>query len=318
MKNLLTVVYASIILFLFCCTANAQPAYDTVSFESPSTKIVIDSTGGNLWQIGRPQKLFFDTAHSGLNVIVTDTLNSYPPNDTSSFIYIIRNPFTQTCLTCMEFWHKYDMDTLADKGLIDASYDGGNSWIIVKDTFIQHFSSNFFWYYDYHASTGNTTPHPLTTTGKSDGWILSAFCWQWFLPVSQDTIIANPDSLLVRFTFISDSIADNKEGWMIDDILTTSGGLEICSGTKESSLDWRVTIYPNPFSTETILETEEPFQNVTLTMYNSLGQKVQQLKNVSGTSVVLQRDNLPGGLYFLQLSQDNSILRTMRLLIAEH
>ncbi len=317
MKNLLSVVYAPVILFLFCYTANAQPTLDTVSFESPSTKILIDTTGGNVWQIGKPQKTYFDTAHSGINAIQTDTLNAYPPNDTSSFIYVIRNPFTQTCLTCMEFWHKYDMDSLADKGLIDASYDGGNSWVGVRDTFFNTLSAYFMWNSDYHASSGKYTNHLLTTTGKSEGWIQSGFCWRWFLPVSQDTIIINPDSLLIRFTFISDSISDNNEGWMIDDILTTAGGLEICSGTKESSVDWRVNVYPNPFSTETILETEESFKNATVTICNSLGQQVKQLKNISGSSVVLNRDNLPGDLYFLHLTQENKILKTVKILITD-
>lgn len=157
---------------------NAQWYRDTVSFEATTTEIVIDTNGNNVWQIGKPQKTFFDTAHSGINAILTDTLHTYPPNDTSSFIYIIRNPYTQTCLTCMAFWHKYDVDSLGDKGIIDASYNGGISWVVVKDTFVDFLGSYFMWNADYHAGNGNHTGHPLFTTGKSDGWIQSSFCWQ--------------------------------------------------------------------------------------------------------------------------------------------
>ena len=296
---------------------NAQVSADTASFETPETEIVMDTAGGNIWQIGEPHKLFFDTAHSGTRAILTDTLDAYPPNDTSSFIYIIRNPFTQTCLTCMEFWHKYDMDTLADKGLIDASYDGGNSWVIVRDTFVNAIGSHFMWDPDYHALNGNFTNHPLITSGKSDGWIKSGFCWQWYLPVTPDTIIPNPDSMLIRFTFISDSIVENKEGWMIDDIVAAARH-ELCSSTNEPSQNEAVTVYPNPFSTDAIIQTEKYFKKATLTVYNSLGQPVMQLKNVSGESILLSREHLPGGLYFLHLAQDNKIFKTVKLIITDH
>ena len=299
-------------------TANAQEAIDTISFEIPETEIVLDTSGSNLWQIGKPQKIYFDTAHSGMNAILTDTINHYPPNDTSSFIYIIRNPFTQTCLTCMEFWHKYDMDSLADKGIIDASYDGGNSWVVVKDTFVNTLSTNFMWSPDYHMSTGNFTNHPLVTSGKSDGWIKSGFCWQWYFAVSPDTIIANPDSLLLRFTFISDSILESREGWMIDDIVTTAGSLELCSGVNEPYHNERITVYPNPFSTQAFVQTEKSLHQATLTVCNSLGQKVKQMKNLSGQSFILERDNLPVGLYFLQLTQENKFLNTTRIFITDH
>ena len=317
MKKHLPLQAILFILTLVYHRTNAQTTFDTVSFETPTTKIIIDTVGNNLWQIGQPQKTYFDTAHSGTNAILTDTLNAYPPNDTSSFIYVIRNPFTQTCLTCMEFWHKYDMDSLADKGVIDASYDGGDSWVVVKDTFIDHLGAYFNWRADYHANTGNYTGHPLITSGKSDGWIQSGFCWQWFLPVGPDTIIINPDSLMIRFTFISDSLVENKEGWMIDDILTSSAPPEGCTSTKESYQNENVTVYPNPFSTQTIIQTENVFKKATLTVFNSLGHQVKQLKDISGQTIILSRDYLPSGFYFLQLTQANKTLRTFKIVITD-
>jgi hypothetical protein len=297
-------------------TIAQEEIIDSVSFETPTSKILIDTAGSNLWQIGKPGKTFFDTAHSGINAILTDTLHDYPPNNTSSFIYVIQDPYTQTCLTCLSFWHKYDMDTLTDQGIIDASYDGGNSWVLVKDTFVN--SANFMWNPDYHAFNENTTTHPLITSGKSDGWIKSGFCWQWYLPVSPDTIIFNPDSLMIRFTFISDSINTNKEGWMIDDIMTSAGGWEDCSSVKEIYLDENITVYPNPFSTEAIIQADHDFKNATMKVYNSLGQLVQQLKNISGQTINLNRDDLPSGLYFLQLTEDYKILKTIKIVITDN
>jgi len=304
----------SVLLTVLSIKINAQLTFDTISFEIPTPDIVIDTAGNNLWQIGQPHKTFFDTAHSAPNAILTDTLNDYPPNNTSSFIYIIRSPYTQTCLTCMEFWHKYDMDSLADRGIIDASYDGGGSWIGVKDSLDPH----FMWLADYHASNGNYTFHPFITSGKSDGWIQSKFCWQWFLPVNPDSIIINPDSLLIRFTFISDSIVDHKEGWMIDDVVISAVNPEFCTSTKESYPNEHITVYPNPFSTEAILKADNNFKKATLTYYNSLGQLVKQVKNISGETIILQRDDLPGGLYFLQLTQDNHSIKTFKIILTDN
>ncbi len=44
------------------------------------------SNPNNIWQVGIPQKTIFTDAYSPPNVIVTDTTNPYPVNDTSVFM----------------------------------------------------------------------------------------------------------------------------------------------------------------------------------------------------------------------------------------
>jgi hypothetical protein len=308
------------ILVLIRISSLAQWTYDSVTFEQPTNKILLEDAEGEIWQIGTPQKSFFNGAHSGTKAIVTDTLNYYPPNDTSRFIYIIRNPYTQTCYTAMEFWHKYDMDSTGDKGIIEASYDGGSSWVEVKDTtdFDPWWGTFFWWEADYHESTGEYTGHPLVTTGTSDGWIKSTFGWQWWTPVlSPDTIILNPDSLMIRFTFISDAIMEDKEGWMIDDILTSSAGWETCSRVNENSMQEAVSVHPNPFSATTTLEFDFPLKDAELMICNMSGQTVKQMSRLSGKAITIFRDNLPAGLYFLYLTEDHKTIATKKLIITE-
>lgn len=319
MKTSLPVLIITFCLIMLSNRANAQSDTDLVSFEIPSLEIVIDTAGGNLWQIGEPQKTFFNSAFAGTKAILTDTVNYYPANDTSAFIYIIRNPYTQTCETCMEFWHKYDMDTAGDAGIIDASYDGGNSWLLLKDTFnFPGWSPAFFmWQYDYYLSTGLTTPHQLITSGTSDGWIKSLICWNWWIPVKTDTIIANPDSLMIRFTFISDSVIKNKEGWMIDEIVIYSAGWSNCSGIEENSNKEPVSVFPNPFSSQTTLQTTTLLNHATLKVYNTFGQLVTQLNNLSGQTITLYRDNLPAGLYYILLTENNRTIASEKLVISD-
>jgi hypothetical protein len=47
------------------------------------------------------------------------------------------------------------------------------------------------------------------------------------------------------------------------------------------------------------------------------GQTVKQIKNISGETITLYRDNLPIGLYFIQLTQDNKTY-TDKLVIADN
>lgn len=78
-----------------------------------------------------------------------------------------------------------------------------------------------------------------------------------------------------------------------------------------------LNIYPNPFSSSTTLHTDNPFYNATLTVDNCFGQTVKQIKNISGQTVTLFRNNLPSGLYFLRLTEDNQVIATKKLLITD-
>lgn len=294
--------------------------YDSVNFETPVTSIIIDTSDSNIWQIGEPDKIFFNAAYSGINAIMTDTLNYYPVNNQSSFTYIIRNPYTQTCVTKLEFWHKYDTDSLKDIGTIEASYDGGNSWLIVKDTSLNDWGpSYFYWDMDYHPSTQQWTMHELNITGKSDGWIRSSFTWQWYIMVrnQQDTIIMNPDSLMVRFNFISDGLQENKEGWMIDQIVTSSGTWEICSSTRNIRLENNINAYPNPFKYSATIEFRKELTNGSVSLYDIFGKKVMEAENIKGNEITIFRNDLKSGVYTLHLTENNILIGSKRVVIID-
>jgi Secretion system C-terminal sorting domain len=78
-----------------------------------------------------------------------------------------------------------------------------------------------------------------------------------------------------------------------------------------------IVLLPNPFSTQTVLKVSEDLRNATVTLYNSFGHEVRQVKNVSGNSITLYRDNLPGGLYFLCIMQGERIFATGNLVITD-
>lgn len=80
----------------------------------------------------------------------------------------------------------------------------------------------------------------------------------------------------------------------------------------------KILISQNPFSTETTLNFISNLKNAILTVYNTSGQLVKQIKNISGQTCTFNRDNLMSGLYFLRLTQDNTIFATNKLVITDN
>ena len=86
-----------------------------------------------------------------------------------------------------------------------------------------------------------------------------------------------------------------------------------------NTIERGINIYPNPFSSSTIIQTQANtiLKDACLTVYNSFGQQVKQLKNISGQTIILQRDDLSNGLYYINLTQDNKTITTEKLIIID-
>jgi len=78
------------------------------------------------------------------------------------------------------------------------------------------------------------------------------------------------------------------------------------------------SVYPNPFSFKTTLKANKNLKDATLTVYNSYGQTVKQIKNISGQTAILHRDNLPSAVYFILLTEDNITLTVDKLVITDN
>jgi hypothetical protein len=81
----------------------------------------------------------------------------------------------------------------------------------------------------------------------------------------------------------------------------------------ESSLE----NYPNPFSVATTFHINQNLKEASLIVYNSNGQIVKQIENISGETFTLARENLLSGFYFIRLVQDGKIVATDKLVITD-
>ena len=91
----------------------------------------------------------------------------------------------------------------------------------------------------------------------------------------------------------------------------------IVLGIEDYYLPSLINISPNPFSMQTTLQTSNLLKNATLTVYNSFGQQVKEIKNISGQTVILSRENLASGLYFVMLTEESKTITIDKLVIID-
>jgi len=70
-------------------------------------------------------------------------------------------------------------------------------------------------------------------------------------------------------------------------------------------------VYPNPSHSRINFEIESKnLQNLKLSIYNSLGQKVRYINHIEGNVIQLDRFDLANGLYYYKLTDGQKIIRT--------
>jgi hypothetical protein len=77
------------------------------------------------------------------------------------------------------------------------------------------------------------------------------------------------------------------------------------------------SVFPNPCISTTTIHTNDNLIGTALKICNVYGQTVKQVNNILEQSIVLSRENLPSGLYFIQLIKENKIIAADKLVIAE-
>ena len=113
------------------------------------------------------------------------------------------------------------------------------------------------------------------------------------------------------------SFINNNKGIAISgtNVLYTNNGGTVGNSTVENVFS--ISIFPNPFSVQTILQSKAPLKNATLRVRNLYGETVKEINNISGQTITLFRENLSSGVYFLRLTENNKTLKVEKLIIAD-
>lgn len=257
----------------------------TIDFEDTAyiNRITIDtiSNPNNIWQIGKPSKIIMNSAYSPAQAIITDTFNYYPINDTSKFIirHIRPGYWGANTSLLLDFYFKINTDSINDYGIIEVSIDNGINWInlLTEDT-----TFGFNW----------LSPKP-TLTGNSNGWVHFSEDIAW-LTFS----VGYSDTLLYRFTFISDSIQTNKEGWVLDNFMFN----DWWEGIEDLKNDDIISVFPNPTSDQLSIKSNFASRKPIIQIFNFAGQKIYESKLFK--DVTIDTKHLDNGIYLLKYSDN--------------
>jgi photosystem II stability/assembly factor-like uncharacterized protein len=177
--------------------------------------------------------------------------------------------------------------------------DGGNNWINIDSTATLNIHSIHFPSSDTGYAVGDGTI--IKTNDNGNSWTI------------QNSSLPTNDSLY----FVS--FVNNDIGFTVGTngiiLKTGNGGETGFMNITESNL--LIQIYPNPFSTQTVLRTANSFHSATLTVDNCFGQTVAEINNINGQTVTLQRNALRAGLYFVRLTENNKQIVTKKIIIID-
>ena len=90
----------------------------------------------------------------------------------------------------------------------------------------------------------------------------------------------------------------------------------INSTINDNAFSSEISIYPNPFSDYTTINFEQPI-DVDLKLFNSAGSVVRQYQSFSGTELIIEKKDLPTGIYFLNFYEKGKqeLLSTQKLVV---
>ena len=306
-----------IILFLlsiFQINLYAQKIGDFETVYLGQGFLEFEKTDNNLWEIGVPNKSFFDSAYSFPNALATDLKSNYSSGNTSVF-YLIESVESPTLTTRSElpFYYKLDTREGRDGMYIEVSYDNGeNWWNIINDT-VQLQGS-----YEY---TNPDTGEPITggagisiengysksdtlmngipcfTGSQSSEWI--EFRSSRFFPSMDSDAL---DSIFYRFTFKSDTGISNMNGIIIDNLFFYLE-LEPLSVNNQVS-ESEYIVYPNPIPKNKQLFFKEDLNASRLTLYNLIGNEILSESIKGKSSINLTNYLLEPGLYQYKMTND--------------
>jgi hypothetical protein len=174
-------------------------------------------------------------------------------------------------------------DNGMDGGTIEISHDNGVTWRnLIQDTVFIN-SGNMY--------TLNDTVASLEKPGFS-----GSFGWDYIQLNYQLMTSGMLDTITFRFTFASDSIQTNEDGWMIG-LIDVSGFFE---GIKEIQNHNSISISPNPVSDELRIQKNTSRVNGRIQILNDIGETLFDFQHF--TEEAIDTRQFPNGIYLLKYS----------------
>lgn len=89
-------------------------------------------------------------------------------------------------------------------------------------------------------------------------------------------------------------------------------------GIEEINSEVNCRFYPNPASSKFVIESTHQLEKAHLYIYNSLGERINELKDIHGNSIEVNIQHLNNGIYFLKLIDKQRIILNEKLIITDN
>ncbi len=85
--------------------------------------------------------------------------------------------------------------------------------------------------------------------------------------------------------------------------------INVCSVIEENKIDNDIKIFPNPFHIQTSVKfNNSENSEYSFVLYNTLGKKVEEVKNIISNEFEIKRNDLPNGIYLYRLISSSKII----------
>jgi hypothetical protein len=290
MKKLLLIL---ITLLYAYCVGLTQPIYKQQYFDGADTSVSksiiidLDTSSTNIWQIGSPHKVMFNSAATQPNVLITDTALIYPDTNISRFSFQFATTMSFG-IGALQWKQKIDFDKKKDGGIIEYSTDTGKTWLnVFNNPYVYSF-------YGFNTANKDTlVSGEYAFSGTDTSWKDIWLCFN-------NSYFYNKD-LKIRFTLKSDSINNFKEGWMIDNMVMRETFIHTVKETEQKEY---LRVYPTPTTGMVTVEAQKLRQYhiiKSMQLINMNGEVVEQFGETP-TKFFIDISKHPDGQYFLKVT----------------
>ncbi len=266
-----------------------------------SPEIAIDPASDNTWIIGTPAKSIFSAAYSSPNGIVTNLKRPYPSDNRSVFELNFMGTYSSSSIYAVQWMQKLDMTQGEDGALIEIASAPDYEY---ENIFTSEDVAAVFGYDPVNLDTLSTGE--IVFSGQDTAWKNVWLC-MWF------SVMSRGDTAKVRFTFISDSNPEQKEGWLMDDFAAQVAVPHTLNMLKARQF---VQVYPSPADevlTLELLDKARFSQFDEIRLFDVRGIQVGVWENVPG-KFTLPTDKFPTGSYYFRIRlEDNELVFYQRI-----
>ena len=272
-------------------------------------------TASNIWEYGYTDK----SINYVDKVFITDTLNPYPPNNLSSFkiscsfpafhdVSGYPTPEAPGMAIIIQFAMAIDTDKRKDGGTVEVSFDD-SVWHILGDQEALDYWNTFNYQdprvYIHYPATFDTLPC-LNKPGFSGSYEEphEGFkCAIKSFPVKNDSV-----KVYLKFTFCSDSIDNNREGWMIDNLIIVYRALPPIDNIMDTEKNNEINLFPCPSGDKIkVKAASKRFIHSPYEIVNINGQIVKQ--GLLPTDGAINIATLKKGLYFFKIGKQKVVTK---------